>query len=194
MIVAVAGLSRCGTTLMMHMLHEGGMEVYCDNKVSYETDNIMKLPGDSTWMSDCEGKAVKLLDPHKNVPSKDHKYVVIWMRRDYKQQAKSQAKLAHLLDGLPKIGRKDIRRVESKLHKETVQCMSMFSKQYKAEIHITEFEDVLHNPIDSAVRIADILKIHKIELSPMDMAVQVIDRDTDCYDGLMETEFLNRDN
>lgn len=193
MIVAVAGLSRCGTTLMMNMLHKGGMEVYCDNKVSYETRKIMALPGDSSWMSECEGKAVKLLDPHRNSPSKDHKYFVIWMRRDFNQQSKSQAKLNTILSGMPMVTRIGVRMVASILRRETDQCIRMFNEQYQSEIHIINFEDLIYNPVDTALKVSDALKIHNIKLDPIGMANQVIDRNSDCYDGLLETKFLNRD-
>lgn len=53
MITVVAGQPRSGTSLMMQMLHVGGMEVYADDRKrlgsdrrywSYETHRMMHLP------------------------------------------------------------------------------------------------------------------------------------------------------
>ena len=35
MITVVAGQPRCGTSLMMQMLHVGGMEVYADDESAW---------------------------------------------------------------------------------------------------------------------------------------------------------------
>jgi hypothetical protein len=37
-ITIVAGAGRCGTSLLMQMLHAGGMPVIADNKESFESE------------------------------------------------------------------------------------------------------------------------------------------------------------
>jgi hypothetical protein len=67
-ITVVAGIPRSGTSMMMRMLHAGGMPIFAGNLLSYETDMVQKLPHRWQWLKACEGKVVKILDPHVYVP------------------------------------------------------------------------------------------------------------------------------
>ena len=88
--IIVAGLGRCGTSLMMQMLDAAGVPclgaypAYEPSTVCFENYPVEILT---------TGRAMKVLDPHRiNLPVlTDH--VVLWMDRAAKHQASSMAKL-----------------------------------------------------------------------------------------------------
>ena len=92
MITVVCGFPRSGSSLMMRILYDSGMEVYAKSLASFEHSDVLSLPSCSTWMSKCEGKAVKILDPHRHVPPRGYEYRFLWMERNHVEQAKSQIK------------------------------------------------------------------------------------------------------
>jgi hypothetical protein len=90
-ITVVSGLPRSGTSLMMKMLEAGGIPPLTDNerradddnpKGYYEFERVKKLDkGDTAWLADAPGKAVKVIAallPH--LPA-DYTYRVVFMRR-----------------------------------------------------------------------------------------------------------------
>ena len=102
-IVVVSGLPRSGTSLMMMMLDGAGIppmqdyvrEADMDNpKGYYEFERVKKLPdGDTKWVGEAKGKAVKVITMLlEHLPSK-YKYDVILMRRDIEEILASQRKM-----------------------------------------------------------------------------------------------------
>ena len=102
-IIVVSGLPRSGTSLMMMMLDAAGIppmqdyvrEADIDNpKGYYEYERVKKLPdGDTKWVGEAKGKAVKVITMLlEHMPSK-HKYDVILMRRDIEEILASQRKM-----------------------------------------------------------------------------------------------------
>ena len=69
-ITIVSGLPRSGTSMMMKMLHTGGLDVLTDEirtadednpKGYYEFERVKQLPQDTAWLPEAEGKAVKVI-------------------------------------------------------------------------------------------------------------------------------------
>jgi hypothetical protein len=77
---------------MMRMLYRGGLQVVAENKASFEHPDVMKLPADSSILEECEGKAVKILDPLVYRPPYGPHYRFILMTRDPKEMMRSHAK------------------------------------------------------------------------------------------------------
>lgn len=94
-VIAVCGHARCGTTMVMTMLHAGGIEPSSQSsKGGYEDPRWAGLcTGRWRWLEEERGRAVKLLDPLRwTVPDADL-LRCIWLDRDPVEQAKSAAKL-----------------------------------------------------------------------------------------------------
>ena len=102
-IIIVSGLPRSGTSMMMKMLDAGGIPPLTDNirtadddnpKGYYEFERAKKLKdGDVDWLSEAEGKAVKVISallPH--LPER-YDYQVIFMRRAMPEILASQRKM-----------------------------------------------------------------------------------------------------
>lgn len=102
-VVVVSGLPRSGTSMMMRMLEAGGIppltdgerEANVDNpKGYYEFERVKKLDkGDTGWLPEAHGKAVKVISALlKHLPD-DHTYKVLFMRRKLPEVLASQKKM-----------------------------------------------------------------------------------------------------
>ncbi|MEM7127453.1 MAG: sulfotransferase domain-containing protein [Chloroflexota bacterium] len=102
-ITIVSGLPRSGTSLMMRMLEAGGISVVSDSIRTADTDNpngyyeferVKKLPsGDVEWVSDAQGKVVKIISMLlKHLPP-SYQYRIIFMERAMEEVLASQQKM-----------------------------------------------------------------------------------------------------
>ena len=102
-IVIVSGLPRSGTSMMMKMLEAGGIPLLTDHlrtpdednpKGYYEFERVKRLPkGDTAWLADAEGKAVKVISALlEHLPPTYH-YKVIFMNRHMREVLASQRKM-----------------------------------------------------------------------------------------------------
>jgi hypothetical protein len=98
-ITVVSGLPRSGTSMMMRMLQNGGIPVITDRIRQADDDNplgyyefepVKRLDKDASWLPDAYGKAIKVTYILLyNLPS-DHRYKVIFMKRDLDEVIASQ--------------------------------------------------------------------------------------------------------
>jgi len=102
-IIVVSGIPRSGTSLMMKMLEAAGIAILSDGlrqadadnpKGYYEHERVKKLDeGDTGWLKDAGGKAVKIVSPLlKHLPA-GFDYDVIFMRRELNEVLASQRKM-----------------------------------------------------------------------------------------------------
>jgi hypothetical protein len=103
-IVIVSGLPRSGTSMTMKMLKAGGMPPLTDHirspdednpKGYYEFERAKKLKeGDTDWLPQAEGKAVKLIGALlMELPKRGYTYRVLFMRRTMEEILASQDKM-----------------------------------------------------------------------------------------------------
>lgn len=122
----VAGLGRCGTSLVMQMLDAAGLPVVVgEGPPAYEDNMQLGLVRDSrahrtacTWLAGLGGKFVKLLDPQRMKLPHDVRYNVLWLDRDYQEQARSQAKFLERVEGIDKLSESHIRALQRQLPKD----------------------------------------------------------------------------
>lgn len=103
-IVVVSGLPRSGTSMMMSMLHAGGLEVMADGireadidnpKGYFEDERVKDLESmtDKSWIQKGRGKVLKVISfLLKDLP-KDNRYCIVFMRRDLDEILASQNKM-----------------------------------------------------------------------------------------------------
>lgn len=97
-ITVVAGLGRCGSSMVMQMLVAGGMEATgAAGPPFWEDGRATWLPINNEWLDECKGKVVKLLGVNRMYPPAGHSYRWVWMDRDRAEQVKSQHKIAKWL-------------------------------------------------------------------------------------------------
>ncbi len=108
-IVVVSGLPRSGTSMVMQMLHAGGIEVMTDAVRTADADNphgyleferVKQLKSDKSWLDDAAGKAVKVIHLLLMELPTDREYKVIFVRRELQEVVKSQSVM------LERMGRK----------------------------------------------------------------------------------------
>jgi len=102
-IVVVSGLPRSGTSMMMKMLEQGGLQVVTDSLRTadddnpngyYEFETVKQMPsGQTAWLDGAQGKVVKVISALlEYLPSKYH-YKVIFMERAIGEVLASQKKM-----------------------------------------------------------------------------------------------------
>lgn len=98
-ITIVSGLPRSGTSMMMKMLEAGGVPALTDGereadednpKGYYEFERVKKLPEDTGWLPDAEGKVVKMVFTLLHDLPSEYDYTVIFMRRELSEILASQ--------------------------------------------------------------------------------------------------------
>ena len=103
-IVIVSGLPRSGTSMMMGMLHAGGLSPLMDGERPADADNprgyyeygpVRRLREDASWLAGARGKAVKIVSPLLNALPGEIACSVIFMERDLDEVLASQRALLH---------------------------------------------------------------------------------------------------
>src|SRR6266513_5601629 len=98
-IIIVSGLPRSGTSLMMQMLDNGGIEVVTDNMRTADTDNprgyyefekVKKIKQDVSWLPETRGKAFKMVSQLLYDLPPGERYRIIFMERDFDEMMLSQ--------------------------------------------------------------------------------------------------------
>ena len=99
----VSGLPRSGTSMMMKMLSEGGLEAVTDAIRAADEDNpngyfefepVKKLAeGQDTWLKDAGGKLVKVISALLEQLPAEYPYRVIFMRRKMDEILASQKQM-----------------------------------------------------------------------------------------------------
>jgi hypothetical protein len=98
-VTVVSGLPRSGTSMMMQMLAAGGVEILTDQQRRADEDNpegyfeleaVKRLPGDSAWLHDAPGKAIKVICRLlEHLPDR-YEYKVLFMERPLEEVIASQ--------------------------------------------------------------------------------------------------------
>lgn len=98
-VTIVSGLPRSGTSMMMQMLDQGGIEPFSDGMREADTDNpkgyyehekATQLGRDRSWVPGVRGKCVKIMAQLLPMLPRDQKYRIIFMDRDLREIARSQ--------------------------------------------------------------------------------------------------------
>jgi hypothetical protein len=98
-IVIVSGLPRSGTSMMMQMLKAGGMAILTDAKRQpdennplgyYEFEEVKNIREDSSWLTKCRGKAVKIVSMLLYHLPTNEKYRILFMKREMQEILASQ--------------------------------------------------------------------------------------------------------
>jgi hypothetical protein len=102
-IIVVSGLPRSGTSMMMKMLSEGGLEVVTDAIRAADEDNpngyfefepIKQLTaGQTAWLETAGGKLIKVISALLEHLPTNHEYKVVFMERAIQEILASQQKM-----------------------------------------------------------------------------------------------------
>lgn len=183
MITIVAGFGRCGSSLTMQMLAAGGLDM-AGPWPSYE-DPIANIggafmEGDKGACFVLEDKVVKVLDPHLGrLPPWD--YRVIWCKREYDQQGKSQAKFLRLMTGMP-ANRETARAFARSYQQDEPNALAALRAAGQRSFLCVYFETTLRYPERAAKSLADFCGIPAERIPAMAAVVRA--RSPKCAPGL----------
>ena len=99
-ITIVSGLPRSGTSLMMQMIHAGGVPAVTDEIRTPDTDNprgyfefekVKQIKNDTSWLPEAVGRVVKMVHLLLLDLPGDYQYRVVFMRRKLEEVLKSQS-------------------------------------------------------------------------------------------------------
>lgn len=160
-VTIVTGLPRSGTSMLMKMLDAGGIPPVQDGirqadpdnpKGYYEFERVKKLDkGDTAWMADAGGKAVKVISALLKHLPQGYQYRIIFVRRHMDEILASQRKML-------------IRRGEDPDKMDDAQMAVLFSKhlaeverwlaqQPNMQVLYLQYSDVLADPIANVAKI-----------------------------------------
>lgn len=185
-IVFVAGLGRCGSSLVMQMLHAAGLPCV-GMPPGYEDNTMTEVAGPPSpeWLADRAGNAIKWLDPHRLPVPEGTDAVCLFLIRDKREQARSQAKFAATFLQQPMPNRKTIRRWAGELGRSERKAWRAASRFSAA---IVGFEELLAEPAAVSIKIARFLAPFYPQIdafaTPPRMARCVIPRGPECQEGL----------
>jgi LPS sulfotransferase NodH len=174
-IVIVSGLPRSGTSLMMQMLHAGGLETVTDSERVADEDNpagyfefepVKKMKQDATWLVAARGKVVKVISQLLFDLPPTEKYAVIFLQRDLDEVLVSQDKM------LSRSGKKgaphDMMRTAFQNH--LAKLAAWFETQGNMSVLRVDYSGVMAEPSDEAARIREFLTV-PLDLEKMAAAV-----------------------
>jgi hypothetical protein len=182
-ITIVSGLPRSGTSMMMKMLEAGGMPSYTDNirtpdddnpKGYYEFERVKKLPdGDSEWLADAEGKAVKVISALLEHLPADYTYRALFMQRKMEEILASQKQML-IRSGQPTDRVGDDKLAEM-YGKHLAKVKAWLESQTNFSIVYLDYNQLLLDPQKYALQVNEFLGN---DLDPQAMASVV---DTNLY-------------
>jgi len=166
-ITIVSGLPRSGTSMMMKMLAEGGMHILTDNiRVSdednprgyYELEKVKSLKnGENEWLSEAQGKAVKIISALLQHLSPQYQYKIIFIRRDLNEILASQKQM--LLRRGESIDKIDDDTLGDLFQKHLLQVEKWISKQPNIGVIYVNYNDMLQNPEPDIQKVVQFLDV-----------------------------------
>jgi hypothetical protein len=170
-IIIVSGLPRSGTSLMMQMLENGGVEVVTDGIRSPDTDNplgyheferVKKIKEDVSWLPDTRGKAFKIVSQLLFYLPRTERYRIIFMRRHLDEMLISQEKMLKRLNR-PVAPREEIKQAFTK-HLERLR--DWLDHQPNMQVLDVSYNDLLERP-ESEIRRVSAFLGEKVDAAKM---------------------------
>jgi len=157
-VTVVSGLPRSGTSMMMKMLEAGGIPPIIDEIREADNDNpkgyyaferVKQMDkGDTSWVADAVGKAVKVISALlKNLPS-DYTYKVIFVRRNMDEILASQRKM--LVNRGEESDKMDDAKMAELFEKHLVVTQKWLQDQDNFQVLYVHYSDVLSDPMTQA--------------------------------------------
>ena len=167
LIIVVSGLPRSGTSMMMKMLEAGGIPPLTDKirtadednpKGYYEFERVKKMPdGDTAWVRDAQGKAVKVIAALLEYLPQDYTYKVLFMRRSMDEILASQKQMLIRSDKpTDEISDEKLAELYSK-HLAKVE--NWMSQQSNIKVLDVDYNDLMQNPDPYPERIQQFLGV-----------------------------------
>jgi len=168
-VIVVSGLPRSGTSMMMQMLAAGGVAILSDrvrqpdesNPEGYfEFEPVLELDkqGDTAWVADARGKAVKVVSPLLRYLPESVDYRVLFMQRHLEEVIASQNRMLTRAGESVGSMEPDALRAQYEAHLKTVRFI-LGGRPCFDTLEVAH-ADVVGDPAGSARRVARFLGGH----------------------------------
>ena len=156
-ITIVSGLPRSGTSLLMQMLHCGGMPVVTDAICAADVDNprgyfelekVKKIRDDASWLP-ARGKAFKMVSQLLYDLPASERYRIVFMERDLDEMLASQAKMLTRLGRVP-APREEMQRSYA-LHLDRLKAW--LRRQAWIRVLYVNYNDLVREPHEQSPRV-----------------------------------------
>ncbi|MEA3335274.1 MAG: sulfotransferase domain-containing protein [Chloroflexota bacterium] len=156
-VIVVSGLPRSGTSMMMKMLEAGGLTVVTDQirtadednpKGYYEFERVKQLDkGDTSWVSDAQGKVVKVISALLEHLPPDYDYNVIFLQRSIEEVLASQKRMLERRgEPTDRVSDEEMARLFAK-HTQKVDLW--LNSQPNISVLYVDYNEVVSNPHQS---------------------------------------------
>jgi hypothetical protein len=161
-IIIVSGLPRSGTSLMMQLLDNGGIDVVTDNIRTADTDNpkgyyefeqVKKIKQDASWLPETRGKAFKMVSQLLYDLPPSENYRIVFMERDLDEMLLSQEKMLERLDR--KAAPRESMKQAYTLHLE--KLYAWLRRQGNFEVLWVSYNDLVEEPERQVGRVCQFL-------------------------------------
>lgn len=161
-VFVVSGLPRSGTSMMMQMLHAGGVDILTDEirnadqnnpKGYFEYEPVKKLAESSEWLKEQSGKTIKIIShllPHLQPGLK---YKILFMEREMEEVLKSQQIM--IAKENKKIQNAYPLALANTFEKQLQQIKNWLERQPNIEVLFLNYAAVIENPQEYASKIKE---------------------------------------
>jgi hypothetical protein len=161
-VLVVSGLPRSGTSMIVQMLHAGGMPVLTDGERSADDDNplgyfefepVKQLYRNTDWIEQAAGKAVKVVVPLIPALPGRPGYRVILVERDLDEILASQAKMIERRGAKIEDTSERRERLKHENHRQVENVKTFLSNNPNVQLLTLQHADVIRDPASAAHRI-----------------------------------------
>jgi hypothetical protein len=163
-ITVVSGLPRSGTSMMMKMLEAGGLPVLTDHRRTadednprgyYEDERIKRLAHDASWLGQARGKVIKVVSPLLRHLRPEHRYRIVFLRRDLAEVLASQRQML-VRRAQPADAVSDT-EMAAAYRKHLHAMEAWLEEQPNIDVLYVEYREIVGSPAEPAARINQFL-------------------------------------
>lgn len=166
-MVVVSGLPRSGTSMLMQMLHKGGMEIFTDGKREaddnnkkgyYEHEAVKGLAKKKRFLAQVGNKAVKIISHLLHHLPHVYNYKIVFMDRDIEEVMNSQHKMLGRLGKERGENKENSTKLLEPFRKSRENAIKWCKSQNKnVEILLVPYKEAINNPLEQAKVINEFL-------------------------------------
>ena len=160
-VTIVSGLPRSGTSMMMKMLAEGGLELVTDELRTADEDNpkgyfefevVKQLSaGNVAWLSGARGKVVKIISALlEHLPS-EFSYKIIFMEREIGEILASQQKM---LKRRNKVSGQDDVEMENQFRRHLAAVKPWLARQPNMDVLYVSYNRMMQDSTKLCITVA----------------------------------------
>jgi len=164
-IYIVSGLPRSGTSMMMKMLENCGIEPFIDNirvpdednpRGYYEFERVKQLEKDHSWMHEARGKAVKVISMLLQHLPPGYEYKIIFMHRNMDEILASQA--AMMMRNGEKNSRISDGDLSATFDRHLKNIETWLAQQSNIKVLYVSYNELLKNPRENVININNFME------------------------------------